>query len=331
MKFKWSRFKNNILENIIIYFSKVEKKEIKTNKILIISNEALGDSIIKLKIIKLISDCYGKENIIILCKNKWKDIYLKESYNIIVDEYKQFFKRIVFFRKINKTNYKKIIFLNNSSYNSINRFIDSSNKFENLTNQKYILENYIPFLQTITNKTYSIKELRPNIKKMYLNSNLNNIISIGIGAANQKKTAPVELIKNIIEFLIFKYPKKQIILLGAGKKQICYTKKLLKLIKYPNIINKVGIANLNETLEIVANSDIFIGYDSGLTNAAFSFHTKYICLYWRIDKLWWHNFPNCTTLIGDKKNPINDGIHGTELLNSIKLSQIEEALNRFNL
>lgn len=332
MNFKWSKFKQYIFDKTIIFFSKTTSNPLNSTKVLIVSNEALGDTIIKSQAIKILSDFYGKDNIYILCKDKWKDIYLKQGYSLLIDEYKKVFKRILFFRKLNKMNFKKIIFLNHVPYNHSDKFIICQNKISSYKNVSYILENYTYILKEITGTNYKKEDLRPDLKSLYKNDSIKNTISIGIGASNQRRTLPIEYIKNLIELLLKKYPEKKIILLGTGKKQVSYTKELLKKINYKNIINKVDTISLNETLEIVANSDLFLGYDSGLTNSAFCFHTKYICFHWSDSiKLWLHDFPHCVTLIGDGKNPVKDNTYGTDILNSIKLSQVEEALNKLKI
>lgn len=332
MSIKFSKLRKNIISNLVLNCSKVRLSKKSSSKILIISNEALGDTIIKSQAIKILSDFYGKENIYILCKDKWKAIYLKQGYNLLIDEYKKVFKRILFFRKLNKMNFQQAIFINHDSFNEISKFIQCPHKITNKMDKKYILENYTYILKEITGTNYKKEDLRPDLKSLYKNDSIKNTISIGIGASNQRRTLPIEYIKNLIELLLKKYPEKKIILLGTGKKQVSYTKELLKKINYKNIINKVDTISLNETLEIVANSDLFLGYDSGLTNSAFCFHTKYICFHWSDSiKLWLHDFPHCVTLIGDGKNPVKDNTYGTDILNSIKLSQVEEALNKLKI
>lgn len=336
MAFKWSHFKKNISEKIIeLAASKCIEKDKNSNKVLIGTLDALGDNLVKIKTISILAEYYGKKNTYILCKDKWQEIFKRQGFNVIADEYKSTIKRACLYRKLNKMNFHKIIFFEHTFsedrtklFPTCDLIIPNSNlKFE------YILDLHVNLLKMVIGKDYSISELRPNIKENYLNKNINNVIAIGIGASNISRTLPVNKMVEIIDFISEKYPEKKIVLLGSGKRQAEYTKKLLKITKAKNIEDKIDSIGLMESLEYVANADLFIGYDSGLTNAAFVFRTKYICLHWGEVKYWWHNFENCETIIGDGKDidmAKCEG-YGTNILNSIKLSQIEESLERLNI
>ena len=58
-----------------------------------------------------------KENIYILCKNKWKILYEMQGYkNIFVDETKwNVFYKIKLYRKLNKIGFFKVAIFNHSS------------------------------------------------------------------------------------------------------------------------------------------------------------------------------------------------------------------------
>lgn len=328
MGFKWSHFRKNCLNKILkLIVSKTKiNRSIGKDKVLIVTVDALGDNLVKATTIKKISEYYGKENIYILCKDKWAKIYELQGYNVFIDRYKNFIDRIKIYRKVNEIPYKKVIYFNHSGANYVEELILCRNKVENKSNYKYILEQHLNLLKDITGRDYGLNDIRPDLKKIYEDESIKDTISIGIGAANQEKTLPLEKMKEILEHLIEKFPYKEIVLLGSGKKQIDYTQKMLKNLKLSRVKNLVGKITLTETLKIVANSDVFIGYDSGLTNAAFSFNTKYICLHWDLNSAWNHKYENCCTIFGDGQNAFMDGIHGTEILNSITLDQIDEGI-----
>ena len=326
-RFKWSHFKKNLKEKLIRFFSNVYPKENEKKFILINSMDALGDNLIKTKTIEKIAEFYGKENIYILCKFKWASIYEKLGYNVVIDYYKGFFKRIGTYRKINSLPLKKVIYFIHDGELVSEDLINCKEKevFEGIKEDKYILEYHREFLKKILNKDYSLEELRPNLKKYYKDNDIKNIISIGIGASNIKRTLPVEKMMDIIKLLMNIFPEKKIVLLGSGKKQYEYAEKIEKSLNCDRIENLVDKIDLDKVLSYVASSDLFIGYDSGLTNAAFTFRTKYICLHWSKIKVWIHNFENCITLIGDGNIEVT-GNYGTKYLNSIKLEDIEKAL-----
>lgn len=334
MAFKWSHFKrkvsNFIIETYALNLNKIDKSN---DKVLIVTLDALGDNLVKTKTIEIISEYYGKENIAILCKDKWASIYKKLGYKTYIDEYKNTIKRAKLYRELNKENYKKIIYFKHDLTEKQEYFFNRDKILEQFMDKKYnyILEQHIDLLKKVTGKDYKIDEIRPDIKQYFNNPNIKNTISIGIGASNRVRTLPIKKMIEIIKLLMEKYPNKKIILLGSGKKQVDYAKEITKVIKNENLLDKVDKVSLIETLEIVANSDLFVGYDSGLTNAAFSFKTKYICLHWGEAEIWWHKFENCVTLVGDGKNIEKDEIYGTDVLNSITLNQIEEGLNKLKI
>lgn len=327
---KWSHLKREISKKIIVFFSKNKIKDRdKSNKILIVTLDALGDNLVKTKTIEIISKLYGVENTYILCKDKWADIYIKLGYQTYIDEYKSLIKRVFLYRKLNNQNFEKIIYFKHDLSEKQEYFFPKDRIIEQTMVKKcnYILEQHIDLLEKLTNEKFTLNDIRPNIKNEFRNLNIKNTISIGIGASNPVRTLPVKKMIEIINLLLKKFPDKDIVLLGSGKKQEEYTKEIMKVIKNKNLINKVEKIKLIETLEIVANSDLFIGYDSGLVNAAFAFQTKYICLHWGKVETWWHKFENCVTLIGDEKNIEKDEVYGTDILNSITISQVEDALN----
>lgn len=327
---KWSHLKREISKKIIIFFSKNRKKySNESNKVLIVTLDALGDNLVKTKTIEIISKFYGVENTYILCKDKWADLYLKLGYKTYIDEYKNLIKRVFLYKKLNKQNFKKIIYFKHDLLEKQEYFFPKDKIIEQTMNKKYnyILEQHIDLLEILTKEKFNLNDIRPDLKKEFRNLNIKNTISIGIGASNPIRTLPIKKMIKIIELLLRKFPNKSIVLLGSGKKQEEYAKEVMKAIKNKNLINKVEKIKLIETLEIVANSDLFIGYDSGLINAAFTFQTKYICLHWGNVETWWHKFENCITLIGDGKNIEKDEVYGTDILNSISISQIEDALD----
>ncbi|MGL4537929.1 MAG: glycosyltransferase family 9 protein [Cetobacterium sp.] len=327
---KWSHLKREISKKIIVFFSKNRvKPKGESDKVLIVTLDALGDNLVKTKTIEIISKFYGANNTYILCKDKWADLYVKLGYQTYIDEYKNLIKRIFLYKKLNKQNFKKIIYFKHDLSEKQEYFFPKDKIVEQAQDKKYnyILEQHIDLLEKLTKEKFSLNDIRPNLKKEFKNSNIKNTISIGIGASNTIRTLPVKKMIEIINLLLKRFPNKEVILLGSGRKQEEYTKEIMRVIKNKNLINKVEKIKLIETLEIVANSDLFIGYDSGLINAAFTFQTKYICLHWGKVETWWHKFENCVTLIGDEKNIEKDETYGTDILNSITISQIEDALD----
>lgn len=332
---KWSHLKRE-LSNILIKKAckKVSINKDEGNKVLIVTMDALGDNLLKVKSIEKIAEFYGKENTYILCKDKWQDIYLKQGYNVFVDRYKNTLERIKLYRELNKFKYKKVIYFIHDQKNISEEFINSYDKIEyriKNSKDKYILEYHKDFLREILNKDIEINDLIPDLRYIFDNLKKQNIITVGIGSAARVKTMPVVKMAEIINYLGKKYPNSKLILLGSGKTQVKYQKELAKCINIKNVVDLVDKISLLESLEYIAKSKFYIGYDSGLTNAAFVLKTKYICLHWTHFKTWKHEFKGCVTLLGEGENLYKESKYGCDLLNSITLSQIQKGLEVLNI
>lgn len=352
--FKTSHLKAK-LSNFIFerWFEKYKKnfKKKNTNRVLIISQEALGDNIVKIESIKKIAKIYGKENIYIMCRKKWGDIFKILGYNVL--EYSkskspiEYAKmRINFFRSINELGFKKVILFEHISLGEILKYIICDDTIGLCPEDKsiyikkclktdddktYTLDRQILLMKELTGKTYTKEELRPDLRVGFKKQENLNIITIGIGASNEKKILPVNNMAKILNMLSKKYPNKTIKLLGVGKKQKNYAQDLVNCFEGKNIENCVDRLSLLESIELINNSDFFLGYDSGLSNAAFALRKKYICLFWTDMTVWQHPFDDLKIIKGNGINPENDGYHGTDILNSIKVEQVEEALKELKL
>lgn len=330
-KIKWSHFKRDFKESIIRIFSVGKKYNGNKHYILINSMDALGDNLVKLKSIEYIATIYGKENIYILCKDKWADIYRKMGYNVLVDRYKGLFERIKLYKKINTLPFEKVIYFNHSGERISENLIRCKNKivFPGSEKGKYILESHREFLEKYFNKKISVDELKGDVGRYYKDGEKKDIITIGIGSASKDKTMCVKKAKEMIEYIVKRFPNKKIVLLGSGLKQKIYTEKLLEDGLERKVENLVDKLTLEEVLKYVANSDMFVGYDSGLTNASFVFGVKYICFFWNNDCVWEHKFKNCITLRGEGIENIEDRDgYGTTIVNTITVEQLESAINK---
>lgn len=352
--FKTSHMKIKLSDYIFESWFKKYKKSFeikKTDKVLIISQEALGDNVVKIQSIKEIAKIYGKDNIYIMCRKKWGDVFKVLGYNVL--EYSkskkpiQFAKmRIKFFKELNGLGFKKVILFEHISMGEMLQYVmcedtigmcpEDSSKYLKVAiktddDKTYTLDRQILLMKALTGKTYTREELRPDLREAFEKEEKLNIITVGIGASNEKKILPIANMAKILKMLAEKYPTKTIKLLGAGKKQKRYAEELIEICSEKNIESCVDKLSLLESLKLINNSDFFIGYDSGLSNAAFALRKKYICLFWTHMIVWQHPFDDVKIIKGDEKNPENDGYHGTNILNSIKVEQVEAALKELDL
>lgn len=351
---KSSYLKNKLADFIFKRWLKKYKKTFKpleTNKVLVVSMKALGDNVVKAASFKIMAEKYGKENLYIMCRDKWSSVFQELGYNVLeMKKLKNPFKnakyKIDFFKKLNSLGFKEVILFEFEGTEEVLEAIMCDNKI-GIYNEKqnpymkrvvqidyddtYILDRQIFLLKELFKEEFTRDEIRPDIREMFQGKKYSNIISIGIGASSERKTMPVKNMGDILKMLLKRYPNDKIILLGSGKKQEDYAKKLIDYCETNRVESFVGKVSLVETIRVINDSEFFLGYDSGLSNVAFSLRKKYICLFWTDMTTWEHPFSDLRIIKGDKKDPINDGYHGTDILNSIKVEQIEKALLELKL
>lgn len=341
--FKYQKYKDNDTKSYLN--SEVQKK--KEKNILIVSLDALGDNVIKLEAIRKISEYAGApKNITILCEEKWESLYQGYGYKVFTENNKRnIFKRALMYRKINSFNYDVIIHYDFSKKLESDEYIFSKNGIEKLNcldNVNYILDKNCLILKKLTGKEYTWDEVRPNIEnfKKILLENTKNLnekellpIAVGIGAATSLKMMSPAKIVEIVKFLNERYPERELLLLGTGKRQKKYVEDIIDNIKNTNIKNFVDKTTLKESIQLLDNSYFFIGFDSGLGNIAFSLRKKIVSLFWQNSfKLWMHDkFNDSKVIYGDGKNPINDGVNGNDVVNSITIDQVKKALDELGL
>ena len=335
---KTSYLKRKIREIIVKIFLldyKFLKNKKENKNILIITMDALGDNIVKSRTIEILAEEYGKENIYILCKNKWKILYEMQGYkNIFVDETKwNVFYKIKLYRKLNKIGFFKVAIFNHSSLPPEERYIYSGEKYDMSESVNYILEKHIILLNKILKRKFILVDVKPDIRKYFPDKKYKNIISIALGASNDKRTLPIYKMEKIILQLLNKFPDKTIMLLGAGKKQNNYCNTLMNDLKNNERIKEtIDKIPLLETIQIIKDSDLFIGYDSGLLNIAFTLKKKSICLHWSEKKyVWEHDCEFVKTLKGNGTEKDKNEKYGTPTLNSITFEQIENAIDELEI
>ena len=91
---------------------------------------------------------------------------------------------------------------------------------------------------------------------------------------------------------------------------------------------------LQDVMQAIKDSELFVGPDSGLYNIAFALNKKIICLHWYKDKsMWEHKSKRIIILKGDGGSNILDKKekYGTPTLNSISKEQFENAINQLEV
>ena len=320
------------------FFKKIYSKK-NSDNILIVSLDALGDTLIKIGMFQKLEEHFGKEKVYILCKDKWISILEKMGFQVFCFHNKKTFfgnlrNRIQLTKKLNQIGFREIFFCNHDGGILFGEeiFAEKQWKFQpNMNNsEEYVLKQDADFLNRCLGTKYEYRDILPNLESVYSLQNGENIV-IGIGAANREKTMSTTNMKKIVEFLLERYPDKKIIFLGSGKKQKKYFEILCQTFPKDRCINKIDSYPIVDVIAEISKAYFFLGYDSGLSNAAFSLAKKYVLLYWHNGIMWQHPFSYVKILKGNQEFPLSDGVYGNNMINSITVSQVEEALNSLEI
>lgn len=323
------------------------------NKILITEFDGIGDVIVNQKLVDLIVKKNGKEQVIFLIRENMSDLADLMQYNYISyqDNYHlSIFKLIKLYSEMSKYNFRELYFLefhlgydvNKLGYSDkkhkinflkkfkfekiygykngiFNNWVNSNNVNVIDSSGEKILDKVYSYAQIIDNEIQK-EEMIPNliIKKME-----KNYISVGIGASDKIRIpAP----KKLAEFLnyISENDESNFHILGHGKNQNEYFKKLEKyIIRKEKLINYVGKLSLKESIEEIANSKLYIGFDSGLYNIAYALKKNVIAITdEKICPEYRHNSENIRFVHkkeGEKSFKVEDLEYKNENLNSISL------------
>ena len=340
LKPKWlkSSFIKGKLNNFIfeIWYKSYKNKNYENNEnVLIIATEAMGDTIVKSGAMELVRKKYGNDKVYIFANDKWEDLLKRMDFNVIskTKGYRRGFKdRIKTIKKIDEIGFKTILDLNFISDNTFTSKLSYKNliKLEDYVkvDEKYILNPIYRMINDIIEHQVELEEIKPDFKKYY-NLGERGVV-VGVGASHESKVFPPEKMIDVLNLVKNSYPKEKIYLLGTGNKQRNYAEKIVKELKIENIINLVDEISLVEGMEKVAQSKLYIGFDSGLFHAAYSFR-KDIMVFFGIESGFEHREKNVHIIMGDGKNPIKAGFYGNEILNSIKISQVKEVLEKLSL
>ncbi|TEU06574.1 MAG: glycosyltransferase family 9 protein, partial [Candidatus Aminicenantes bacterium] len=149
------------------------------------------------------------------------------------------------------------------------------------------VENHINFVKALgvdveTPPPLKIPQARKNevvkVKKYIGENGLERfkIITIHIGAGNEFRDWGVENWAKLINLLV-KRPQVKVVLIGAAEDKKA-EKEILKKSK-DSILSQVGKLNLREVRELISNSSLFVGPDSGPMHIAASTSTPIVALF----------------------------------------------------
>ena len=284
---------NNALFSIIQIF--VTKNKV-GNKVLITELDGIGDIVVRQKMVDLIADKHGKENIIILATNALELIdflgYKYEAFN--KDAHYNFIKLTKLFLRLCKYDFSvlyslefssenKLDFLNKLIFKDVYAFEGGSIGKWKKGNINMIEKKGEKVLEILYN--YTKKFINSDIKKEKIRPELNiktadmGYIAVGIGASDKRKMASPEKLAEFLTILSIENPDIKFHMLGYGKSDISYFQELEEYFKFDeNLVCMVNKLTLVETVREIAKSKLYIGFDSGLYNVAYALKKKQICM-----------------------------------------------------
>lgn len=271
-------------------------------KILIISSNLIGDTILSSGIVNFFYEKYPKAKFtfvvgpsagqiyynfpakekIILVKKKifnlhWLDIYInvyKIKWDIVID-----FRSSLISYFLNKN--KKFIFKKKKNMNHVKQ----------LTN----FFNIPKFTFSIFTNIDEKNEVSKLINNKY------KYIVLFPGGNWEPKIWPVNYFNNLIELLNKEYTSLKFVIVGSKKEKHLYIDKITKNLHDNSFIDLMG-KSLTATSAYMNKCNLFIGNDSGLMHLAVASNLKTIALFGPTDdKIYGHNNSNCF-IIRTKKN-----------------------------
>lgn len=318
-------------------------------KIIVKSMDGIGDILVRSKLADKIIEKYGHENVYFLMKDHYKNLGIMLGYNVIGisrKEEKNFFKRLKKFYEINKL-YKPSIFINldlglTSMISNIKSIEKIGNYDENETvkyynkfytkvirldqSSKKIMDILEEFSQKILEIKLNKEEIVPNLSSKFVKKE--NGIVVAVGSTAREKVCSPKRMKNYLLEVIKYFPKEEIILVGNGELQKKYAEELVNDLSHLKIKNMVDKTTLEEAFNIVANSKLFIGFDSGLYNFCFVTRKKGIALFKNLNVPFAHNV-SWLKIVGPSEEKIDDFYdenYPNEKINNISVEDFKKAV-----
>lgn len=324
--------------------SVVKYKFPKGDKTLVLLTNGLGDVIVTVELSRKVQEIYGKENVYFLIRKPNKDIAQILGYNtILVDKGKRyrFFERLKKMYDINMMGFGRVLNFDGTSDSTIaNLFIPisigckdlgyMSRPYEKFYTKSFPLkgETILEILSEIEEQTLGEKtplpNLVPDLRDKFQIREEKIVVAVG-STARSRVCSPYKMIEYLKE-VHKKYPEEKIYLIGNGELQKQYAKTLMELsegIAFEDMIDKT---TLKEAMQYVADSKLFIGFESGLYNLCYGLRKKGIIIFRELNVPFHHKVPWLKILGPDEEEWTRDENYPDKKINSISVEQFKKAL-----
>jgi ADP-heptose:LPS heptosyltransferase len=288
----------SLLEKFINLFLKpakpIESLKISENDtFVVISNTALGDTILSTPAIKSLKKSFPNNKIVAVLKSNYAPLFQNFKY---IDEiieydgkYKNFFKTAIKLKRLNP----KITFifhsngpqdiqlsvLSGSDYilkHPTKSYLKKYLSFEFFKKEQHTIEDRLDLVRKIggkiIDKTMEIGEIPYNPKF----DKFKNYIAFQVGAADVYKMWPIDRFVELAKKLI-KNDEKIVIVGTKSESELAQT--IVNKLKNNNIINMCGNTNLIELANLVNNLKMLITNDTGTMHLAIALKTPTISLF----------------------------------------------------
>lgn len=328
---------------LILFFKNRENPE----NILIKISDGIGDVVIRSRLSEKLVERFGKDKVYFLIQENYKQLGEILGYKVIgiskLEKY-NLLKRIRKFFEINKLGIKRFINLEYTNDSVVGNIIAEEkigvldtdpaveiyNKFYTkvirLNRNEKILNQIKTIGENILDRNLRADELIPDLKVGKNSKNEGIVIAVG-STSREKVCSPYRMLEYIKE-IKKEFPEEKIYLVGNGKLQLEYAEYLvgnLKEFKMENLVNKT---NLKEVFKIIAESRLFIGFDSGLYNYSYSLRKKTIALFKDLSSPFKHE-ADWTKVLGPEKERIDnieDESYPNREINNISIETLKKAL-----
>lgn len=327
----------------------IKKRFVPKGKVLIKACDGIGDLLVRSALMEKILEKYGRENVYVLVKSEYLQMGEILGYRCIgysEKEKKNFFPRLKKMYQLNSigfSTYINIEFGNDITVGNLfipERIgIDDENPVSTRCNRyytrkypKYKGKNVIDIIrdigENILEEKISREDIIPDLRDKFGRSNEG--ITVAVGTSARERTCSPEKMMDYLKILIEKYPEEKIYLLGNGKHHSAYAKNILENIQNPNIVNMVDKTSLKEAFNLIATSRMFVGFDSGLYNFAFTVRKPTIAFFRNTDSGFVHEVPWVKVLLPETdirpEEIKTDSLYSNREINSISRESFREAL-----
>jgi ADP-heptose:LPS heptosyltransferase len=313
------------------------------NKVLITSTDGIGDFIVREKIFTKLVEEYGKENIVVLAKEKLCPLLKKMGIeNIIIytdKKRKKFAGRVELFKELNEVGIKKIISLEFDQHDSFIKHFPQVEKigFNNVCHSemdKYydtlipytsgsIINDVLSFYKNYFKEEITFEQGRPYIGNLFeIDERYRDCIAVGIGSMDRRKMLAPKIFAEVIKTLRERYPEKKMVLLGKGKLEERFMQELQEQIDLTGIEDLVNKVSLDKTMEVIKSSEIYIGLDSGLYNFSFALGKKMVGIFTEINRFSHMGFDGIEVITSQEEGEEN--YFGNPKINGVAPEQILE-------